>query len=269
MATPKKQKWVAKLLGYDYEILYWPGRENLVVDALSRHLDDPLLNLLFVSQVTIWDYMRMATQDDPYMKQLCRQSTTDPIGPYLMQNGLCFYKKRVVVPQTIRNQLLKEFHDSKMVGHSGVSRTFKRLAQQFYWPSMYQFVQEYITQCEVYQKTKTKTLAPVGLLQPFPIPFQVWDDITLDFVEGLPSSHDKDSILVVVDRLNKYDHFVALSHPFSTKIVAEHFVKHIIKLHGMPKSIISDCDPAFISKFWQEFFSMSSIKLKLRSIYHP
>ena len=107
MATPKKQKWLAKLLGYDYEILYWLGRENLVVDALSRHLDDPLLNLLFVSQVTIWDYMRMATQDDPYMKQLSRQSTTDPIEPYLMQNGLCFYKKRVVIPQTIRNQLLK------------------------------------------------------------------------------------------------------------------------------------------------------------------
>ena len=174
----------------------------------------------------------------------------------------------MVVPQTIRNQLLKEFHHSKMVGHSRVSRTFKRLAQQFYWPSMYQSVQKYITQCEVYQKTKIETLAPVGLLQPFPIPFQVWDDITLDFVEGVPSSHDKDSILVVVDRLNKYAHFVALSHLFSTKIIDEHFVKHIIKLHVMPKSIISDCDPAFVSKFWQEFFSMSSIKLKLRSVYH-
>ena len=72
--------------------------------------------------------MRKATQDDPYMQQLSHQSTTDPNGPYSMQNGLCFYKKRVVVPQAIRNQLLKEFHDSKMAGHSRVLRTFKMLA---------------------------------------------------------------------------------------------------------------------------------------------
>jgi hypothetical protein len=89
----------------------------------------------------------------------------------------------------------------------------------------------------------------VGLLQPLLIPCQVSDDITLDFIEGLPSSHGKDSLLVVVDRLSEYVHFVALSHLFSTKIVAEQFVDYIIKLHGMPKSIINDRNPIFISKF--------------------
>jgi hypothetical protein len=185
-----------------------------------------------------------------------------------MQNGLCFYKQKVVVPQAIRNQLLQEFHDSKMAGHSGVLRTFKRLAQQFYWPSMYRSVQDYIVQCEVCLRAKTATLAPAGLLQPLPIPCQVWEDISLDFIEGLPSSHGKDSLLVVVDRLSKYAHFVVLSHPFSVKTVAEQFVEHIVKLHGMPKSIVSDHDPIFINKFWQEFFTMSGTKLKLSSAYH-
>jgi len=97
----------------------------------------------------------------------------------------------------------------------------------------------------------------------------VWEDISLDFIEGLPSSHDNDSILVVVNRLSKYAHFVALSHPFSTKTVVEQFVEHIIKLHGMPKFIISDRDPIFISKFWQEFFTMSGTQLKLSYAYHP
>jgi hypothetical protein len=104
-------------------------------------------------------------------------------------------------------------------------------------------------QCEVCQRAKTTTLAPAGLLQPLPIPCQVWEDISLDFIEGHPSSHDKDSLLVVVDRLSKYAHFFALSHPFSIKTITEKFVEHIVKLHGMPKSIVSDCDPIFISKF--------------------
>ena len=203
------------------------------------------------------------------MHQVTQRLTINPAGPYSMQNCLCFYKQRVVVPQPIRNLLLQEFHDSKMAGHSGVLRTFKRLSQQFYWPSMYRSVQDYIMQCAVCQRAKTATLAPAGLLQPLPIPCQVWEDISLDFIEGLPSSHGKDSILVVVNRLSKYAHFVALSHPFSAKTVAEQFVEHIVKLHGMPKSIISDRDPIFISKFWQEFFTISGTQLKLSSAYHP
>ena len=106
VATPEQKKWVAKLLGYDYEILYRPGRENSAADALSRRPDSPLLNPLFVSQVTLWDDMRRAAQDDPYLQQVSCKSTTNPTGPYSVQNGLYFYKKRVIVPQALCNQLL-------------------------------------------------------------------------------------------------------------------------------------------------------------------
>jgi len=129
-------------------------------------------------------------------------------------------------------------------------------------------VQEYVSFCDVCQRAKAKTLSPVGLLQPLPIPCQVWDDITIDFIEGLPTSNGKNIILVVVDCLNKSAHFLPLAHPFTTKIMAGQFLEGVVKLHGMPRTIISDRDPLFISNFWHEFFKMSGTQLKMSFVYH-
>ena len=238
-----------KLLGYDCELQYRLNRENIIADALSRKPASPILNNLFVPQVHIWEEIKEATRGDEYTIQLSRTAQNQPGGFYKLRDGLIFYKTRVVVPrdQEIHHKLLVEFHDSKLAGHSGVLRTYRRLAQQFYWPNMYKDVQDYVSTCEICQRTKSESLAPAGLLQPLPIPCQVWDDITLDFIEGLPMSHGKDTILVVVDRLSKYAHFMSLTHPFTARVVAEKFVEGVVKLHGMPQSIVSDCDPIFIS----------------------
>ena len=91
----------------------------------------------------------------------------------------------------------------------------------------------------------------------------------MDFIEGLPQSSGKNTILVVVDRLSKLAHFFALTHPYTAKMVAEKFVDGVVKLHGMPRSIISDRDPILISHFWREFFKMSGTQLKMSSAYHP
>ena len=98
---------------------------------------------------------------------------------------------------------------------------------------------------------------------------KVWEDISMDFIEGLPCSFRKDTIMVVVDRLSKFTHFTPLTHPFTAKLVAEKFVDSIVRLHGMPRSIVSDRDPIFISHLWQEFFKLSGSKLNLSSSYHP
>ncbi|CAL0299520.1 unnamed protein product [Lupinus luteus] len=91
----------------------------------------------------------------------------------------------------------------------------------------------------------------------------------MDFIEGLPMSSGKQVIFVVVDRLSKAAHFIALAHPYNAASVAQTFLDNVFKLHGYPNSITSDRDPIFISKFWQDLFALQGVQLQLSSSYHP
>jgi transposase InsO family protein len=119
------------------------------------------------------------------------------------------------------------------------------------------------------QHNKTELLHPGGLLHPLPVPSAVWQDISLDFIEGLPKVAGKSVILTVVDRFSKYAHFIALSHPYTAKSVAHMFFAEIVRLHGIPMSIVSDRDPVFSSAFWQALFRASGSSLMMSSAFHP
>ena len=97
----------------------------------------------------------------------------------------------------------------------------------------------------------------------------MWTDISMDFIEGLPSSKGKSTILVVVDRLTKYAHFCAVRNPYAAASIAQIFIENIVKLHGMPRSIVSDRDRIFTSKFLTELFQLQGTKLKISTAYHP
>ena len=91
----------------------------------------------------------------------------------------------------------------------------------------------------------------------------------MDFINGLPYPIGLSVIMVVVDQLSKYGHFVALKHPYSAKTVAEVFVKEITRLHGIPRSIVSDRDPVFTNQFWEKYFRLQGSKLRMSSAYNP
>lgn len=93
-------------------------------------------------------------------------------------------------------------------------------------------IQEFVRACDVCQRHKTETLHPTGLLQPLPIPNQIWTDISLDFVEGFRTSYGKNVILVVVDRFSKYCHLIPTAHPYYVVSIARLFFDNVFKLHG-------------------------------------
>jgi hypothetical protein len=130
-------------------------------------------------------------------------------------------------------------------------------------------IHTFVEKCDVCQCNKGETIKSPGTLESLPIPPAIWRDISMDFIVGLPKLGNKSFIMVVVDRLSKYAHLCALQHPFTASIMAQLFMDHVFKLHGMPHSIVSDRDLTFTSNFWKELFRLQGTQLHLSTTYHP
>ncbi|WVZ01635.1 hypothetical protein V8G54_027704 [Vigna mungo] len=269
LQTPEQQQWLPKFLGYDFEIQYKAGKENIPVDALSRSFfmawSEP--NCVWLQQLVD------LTQKDPKLSQVynnCLQGLS-PHAEYAIKEGLLFWKGRIMVPNnsTLIKQILQEFHNSKIGGHAGITKTTSRIVNQFHRTNMQQDIRKYINECPVCQQEKVDHALPKGLLQPLPIPQQVWEDIAMDFITHLPTVNGYSTIMVVVDRLSKFAYFIPLRSEFSSKSVVDAFIAQVVKIHGIPKSIVSDRDRVFISSFWQQLFKSQGTTLAMGSAYHP
>ena len=165
--------------------------------------------------------------------------------------------------------MVKSVHDSYVGGHADIQNTFRRLKTNFYWPGMKAMVKRTVEECDVCKQAKAKRIAYPGLLQPLLVPNGTWEAITMDFIEGLPGSEGKNAIMVVVDRFTKYGHFIALSHPYTAQDIAQLFLDHFYKFHGLPAVIITDRDKIFTSIFWKELFKKLGVQVLMSTAYHP
>jgi hypothetical protein len=107
------------------------------------------------------------------------------------------------------------------------------------------------------------------LLQPLSIPEETWNNIGIDFITGLSKSKSYEVILVVVDRLTKYSHFIILNHSYTATTVAQAFLDHVYKLYGLPINIVSDRDPIFTSRFWKKLMAKLDVQLNMSTVFHP
>ncbi|CAI7771262.1 unnamed protein product [Closterium sp. NIES-54] len=160
--------------------------------------------------------------------------------------------------KSLQELLLQEAHDRATSGHFGVEKTRQQLQWYYYWPEMLTDVQRHVASCPTCQIMKSSWKRPAGQLQPIPPPERAWQQVTMDFVTGLPAgASGNDAILVVVDRPTKIGHFTACKKSITTEETACLFISTVVRLHGIPAPIISYRDAKFTSNscrnMWQQF----------------
>jgi hypothetical protein len=129
------------------------------------------------------------------------------------------------------------------------------IRSQFFWSGMKKDVVDYITRCMECQRVKEEHRHPTGLLQPLPIPKKKWEVVTIDFITKIPrTTRHHDLIMVVVDKLAKVAHFFPIKTTHTTTNITEIYMKEIARLHGIPRTIVSNRDTKFTSNFRRGLF---------------
>lgn len=266
LQSPLQRKAMSRLMGLQFKIIYRKGAENHAADSLSRvgHLM-AIQTCAEIQPTWLQEVINSYATDLDAQRRLTELALVSPDEHgYTLQDGLIRFKGRVWLGanSALQTKLISAFHASAVGGHSGVQATYQRIKRLFAWHGLKRAVTDFVRQCDVCQHAKHSNQHPQGLLQPLPTPAGAWQDITIDFIDGLPLSEGANTILVVVDRFTKYAHFLPLKHPYTAPQVARLFVDSVVKLHGMPHSIVSDRDTIFTSHFWKLLFAKLGTKLK-------
>ncbi|QRV98260.1 Retrotransposable element Tf2 protein [Ceratobasidium sp. AG-Ba] len=285
-------RWHMELASFNFEIHYRPGKMSTKPDALSRrhdHTDIPNPEQIMIAaekfkgfkanlELDIISMIRESVLEDESLTTLISSTQNKEDLPpsikkqydkYEWKEDLLWYEGRIVIPENkeIKLAILEMHHDNPIAGHQGQARTLELISRRYYWPAMKAQVNRFVESCEVCQRSKGhKQSAP---LKPLPIPQKPWEDIAYDFIVKLPESQGLDSILVVIDRFSWQAHFIPCLESTNAEGVADLFIQEVWKLHGLPKTTVSDRGPTFNSQFLRALYAKLGIEPKFSTAFHP
>jgi hypothetical protein len=195
-------------------------------------------------------------RDDPYFKEAYEAAENSILRDrsqwkkYMIQEGLLFKGNQLCIPKcSMRENLRKEKHSGGLERHFGHDKTFSKLNESYFWLEMRVEVKIFVDRCRICQHSKGKR-QNAGFYQPLPIPSRSWDAVSMDFILGLlRTQRGFDSIFVGVDRFYKMAHFIPCHKTSDATHIANLFFKEVIRLHGLPRRIVSYRDTKFMGHF--------------------
>ncbi|XP_022847564.1 uncharacterized protein LOC111370094 [Olea europaea var. sylvestris] len=245
-------RWVEHLQAYSFVLKHKKGMENQAADALSCRV-----SLLSIMSVKVIGFERLKEDYEacPDFKDIflnLQKGQSGATDGFRLEEGYLFRANKLCIPRTsVRDFIVWEIHAGGLAGHFGRDKTIEEVECQFYWPSLKKDVAKIVSTCNACQLSKQKK-QNTGLYTPLPVPNCPWQDVSMNFVLGLPRTPKKhDSIFVVVDRFSKMAHFIPCSKTSDASKVAILFFNKIVKLYGLPKTIVSDRDVRFTRHFWR------------------
>ena len=267
----RQVRWSELLGQYKFKIQYTPGKDNGRADALSRRIDymegkEAIVHSIL--QTNKDGTLSARTHEFNAVLRIMKDDEEEfPISHDKYQ-----------VPEKHQEQCIRDHHDDPIHGHPGITKTIEIIRRNFAFPQMKAKVTAYVQKCRSCQMNKSSRHAKYGEIQFVDPPLQPWDEVTMDFITGLRSLNSAgrsklcqqyDSILVMVDRLTKYTHFIPCMKSITAEELAHLVLDRLIRYHGIPKSFITDRDKLFTSNYWKTLVSVMGIKHKLSTAYHP
>ncbi|KAI3505152.1 hypothetical protein L1887_27074 [Cichorium endivia] len=272
----RQRRWLELIKDYDCEIMYHPGKANVVANALSRKEHCGVTLARFARIETTSNLIeRIKEAQVEALKEENLKGEIMVKQKLLLEEdsrGLKLFQGRIWVPSIggIRKILLEDSHKSRYSIHPGCTKMYRDLKLHYWWPVMKLDVARYVEKCVTCLQVKAEHQRPYGSLQPLGIPEWKWDHVTMDFLMSLPKTvKGHDSIWVVVDRLTKSAHFLPIKETWPIDRLAKLYTDEIVCRHGVPLSILSDRDTRFTSKFWEGLQRELGTRVNLSTSYHP